>query len=123
MTEPLVWIDCEMTGLDPQVDVLVEVAVVVTDSEIVNESFLPVSPTRAVGCCTGAFASSCEPVSPFPLAQAAAPKASAPAISAVAGWRTTSPSFARGRLSLWYGSCWRPVQCAAPLPPPRRVAA
>ena len=34
MTEPLVWIDCEMTGLDPQVDVLVEIAVVVTDSEL-----------------------------------------------------------------------------------------
>ena len=34
MTEPLVWIDCEMTGLDPAVDVLVEVAVIVTDSEL-----------------------------------------------------------------------------------------
>ncbi|MDQ1696916.1 MAG: oligoribonuclease [Frankiaceae bacterium] len=34
MTEPLVWIDCEMTGLDPVKDVLVEVAVVVTDSEL-----------------------------------------------------------------------------------------
>ena len=34
MTEPLVWIDCEMTGLDPERDVLVEVAVVVTDSEL-----------------------------------------------------------------------------------------
>ena len=34
MTEPLVWIDCEMTGLDPVRDVLVEVAVVVTDSEL-----------------------------------------------------------------------------------------
>ena len=34
MTEPLVWIDCEMTGLDPEVDVLVEVAVVITDSEL-----------------------------------------------------------------------------------------
>ena len=34
MTEPLVWIDCEMTGLDPAVDVLVEIAVVVTDSEL-----------------------------------------------------------------------------------------
>jgi oligoribonuclease len=34
VNEPLVWIDCEMTGLDPQVDVLVEVAVVVTDSEL-----------------------------------------------------------------------------------------
>jgi len=34
MTEPLVWIDCEMTGLDPAHDVLVELAVVVTDSEL-----------------------------------------------------------------------------------------
>ena len=34
MTEPLVWIDCEMTGLDPAVEVLVEIAVVVTDSEL-----------------------------------------------------------------------------------------
>lgn len=34
MTEPLVWIDCEMTGLDPARDVLVEIAVVVTDSEL-----------------------------------------------------------------------------------------
>ena len=34
MTEPLVWIDCEMTGLDPEVEVLVEIAVVVTDSEL-----------------------------------------------------------------------------------------
>lgn len=31
---PLVWIDCEMTGLDPDVDVLVEVAVLITDSEL-----------------------------------------------------------------------------------------
>jgi len=34
VSEPLVWIDCEMTGLDPSVEVLVEVAVVVTDSEL-----------------------------------------------------------------------------------------
>ncbi|MBV9097553.1 MAG: oligoribonuclease [Frankiaceae bacterium] len=34
MTEPLVWIDCEMTGLDPAHDVLVEIAVVVTDSDL-----------------------------------------------------------------------------------------
>ena len=34
MSEPLVWIDCEMTGLDPNVEVLVEVAVVVTDSDL-----------------------------------------------------------------------------------------
>ena len=31
---PLVWIDCEMTGLDPSVDELVEVAVLVTDAEL-----------------------------------------------------------------------------------------
>ncbi|MCR8671778.1 oligoribonuclease [Agrococcus sp. HG114] len=30
----IVWIDCEMTGLDPAVDELVEVAVVVTDFEL-----------------------------------------------------------------------------------------
>ncbi len=34
MTENLVWIDCEMTGLDPQRDCLVEIAVVVTNSEL-----------------------------------------------------------------------------------------
>jgi len=34
VNEPLVWIDCEMTGLDPDVEVLVEIAVVVTDSEL-----------------------------------------------------------------------------------------
>lgn len=30
----LIWIDCEMTGLDTQNDVLVEIAVLVTDSEL-----------------------------------------------------------------------------------------
>ena len=30
----LVWIDCEMTGLDPSVDELVEVAVVITDYDL-----------------------------------------------------------------------------------------
>ena len=30
----LVWIDCEMTGLDPMTDVLVEIAVIVTDAEL-----------------------------------------------------------------------------------------
>jgi oligoribonuclease len=34
VTEALVWIDCEMTGLDPAHDALVEVAVVVTDAEL-----------------------------------------------------------------------------------------
>ena len=30
----LVWIDCEMTGLDPAIDELVEIAVVITDFEL-----------------------------------------------------------------------------------------
>ncbi|SPT53764.1 Oligoribonuclease [Actinomyces bovis] len=33
-SDPLVWIDCEMTGLDLEADALVEVAVVVTDYEL-----------------------------------------------------------------------------------------
>ena len=35
MGGPLVWIDCEMTGLDLDADVLVEIAAVVTDAELV----------------------------------------------------------------------------------------
>jgi oligoribonuclease len=34
MSDVLVWIDCEMTGLDPTSDVLVEIAVIVTDAEL-----------------------------------------------------------------------------------------
>ncbi|MDQ1723358.1 MAG: oligoribonuclease, partial [Frankiaceae bacterium] len=34
MDERLVWIDCEMTGLELGSDVLVEIAVLVTDSEL-----------------------------------------------------------------------------------------
>ena len=34
MNNPIVWMDCEMTGLDLDVDELVEVSVVVTDSEL-----------------------------------------------------------------------------------------
>ncbi|MFV0428203.1 MAG: oligoribonuclease [Arachnia sp.] len=34
MTPNLVWIDCEMTGLDLSADALIEVAVLVTDSEL-----------------------------------------------------------------------------------------
>ena len=30
----LVWVDCEMTGLDPKVDTLLEVAVLITDSDL-----------------------------------------------------------------------------------------
>ena len=32
--EPIVWIDCEMTGLDTVNDALVEIAVIVTDSDL-----------------------------------------------------------------------------------------
>ena len=34
MTDRLVWIDCEMTGLDLASDALIEIAVIVTDSEL-----------------------------------------------------------------------------------------
>jgi len=34
LKDPIVWIDCEMTGLDLGADALIEVAVVVTDSEL-----------------------------------------------------------------------------------------
>jgi oligoribonuclease len=34
MTDPLVWIDCEMTGLDLARDALVEIACLVTDGEL-----------------------------------------------------------------------------------------
>jgi oligoribonuclease len=34
ISEYLVWIDCEMTGLNPEVDALIEIAVVITDSEL-----------------------------------------------------------------------------------------
>jgi oligoribonuclease len=33
-SDALVWIDCEMTGLDPINDVLVEIAVIITDAEL-----------------------------------------------------------------------------------------
>jgi oligoribonuclease len=33
-SDRLVWIDCEMTGLDPEKDELVEIAVVITDSNL-----------------------------------------------------------------------------------------
>nr|WP_281285383.1 oligoribonuclease [Miniimonas arenae] len=32
--DPIVWIDCEMTGLDARNDALVEVAVIITDSDL-----------------------------------------------------------------------------------------
>lgn len=34
MTDRLVWIDCEMTGLDTQRDALIEIAALVTDSDL-----------------------------------------------------------------------------------------
>jgi len=34
ISDNLVWIDCEMTGLNPEADCLVEVAVVITNSEL-----------------------------------------------------------------------------------------
>ena len=38
MKEKLVWVDCEMTGLDPLRDKLIEIAVIVTDgSDLSNQ--------------------------------------------------------------------------------------
>lgn len=34
LKDPIVWIDCEMTGLDHEHDALIEVAVIITDSEL-----------------------------------------------------------------------------------------
>lgn len=34
LTHPLVWIDLEMTGLDPDVDVVVEIATIITDGTL-----------------------------------------------------------------------------------------
>ena len=34
LKNPIVWIDCEMTGLDLSIDELVEVSVVITDAEL-----------------------------------------------------------------------------------------
>ena len=38
----LVWIDCEMTGLDPEVDKLIEIAVIVTSPDLVHRVEGPV---------------------------------------------------------------------------------
>lgn len=49
-TEYMVWIDCEMTGLELDFDELVEVAVVITDSELnpVHEGFdVVINPSQA----------------------------------------------------------------------------
>jgi len=34
MEQPLVWIDLEMTGLDPDVDVIIEIATIITDGQL-----------------------------------------------------------------------------------------
>ena len=38
----LVWLDCEMTGLDPEDDRLIEIAVIVTDPDLGNRVEGPV---------------------------------------------------------------------------------
>ena len=50
MTPHLVWMDMEMTGLDPEVDVILEIATIVTDSElnvIAEGPVLPISQPQA----------------------------------------------------------------------------
>ena len=57
-TEYMVWIDCEMTGLELEIDELVEVAVVITDSELnpVHEGFdVVINPSKAAMDHMGEF--------------------------------------------------------------------
>lgn len=54
----MVWIDCEMTGLNLDVDELVEVAVIITDSELnaVHEGFdIVINPSKAAMDNMGEF--------------------------------------------------------------------
>mgnify|MGYP002128709656 CR=1 FL=1 len=54
----MVWIDCEMTGLNLDVDELVEVAVIITDSELnaVHEGFdIVINPSAAAMANMGEF--------------------------------------------------------------------
>ena len=54
----MVWIDCEMTGLNLDVDELVEVAVIITDSELtaVHEGFdIVINPSQAAMDNMGEF--------------------------------------------------------------------
>lgn len=56
--EYMVWIDCEMTGLNLDVDELVEVAVIITDSELnaVHEGFdIVINPSAAAMANMGEF--------------------------------------------------------------------
>lgn len=39
MTDKLIWVDCEMTGLDVNKDQLLEVALIITDTELNQASF------------------------------------------------------------------------------------
>lgn len=56
--EYMVWIDCEMTGLDLAIDELVEVAVIITDSELVpvHEGFdIVINPSKEALANMGDF--------------------------------------------------------------------
>jgi oligoribonuclease len=53
-TPKLIWIDCEMTGLDPDIDELVEIAVVVTDYAL---NPLDNGVDAVIACSDEAFAS------------------------------------------------------------------
>ncbi len=59
MTDRLVWIDCEMTGLNLTTDALIEVAALVTDSElnVLGEGVdLIIKPSRSCAKCTSTAA-------------------------------------------------------------------
>jgi len=46
-TDNLVWVDLEMTGLDPDTDTVIEIATIVTDSQLVT---LAEGPVMAIQC-------------------------------------------------------------------------
>ena len=64
MNDRLVWIDCEMTGLDLELDALVEIAVLVTDAELtVLDEGLDIvirPPDEAVERMSGQWAEVCD---------------------------------------------------------------
>lgn len=43
----LIWVDLEMTGLDPDTDTVIEIATIVTDAQL---NFLAEGPVRAIQC-------------------------------------------------------------------------
>lgn len=48
LTNPLIWVDCEMTGLDLSKDHIIEIAVIVTDGKDLGKRII--GPELVVQC-------------------------------------------------------------------------